>query len=65
MNLLYIHKEIKKFIIFKKPIEFFDRPIFSPLGSGWEVQFITSFSQPGVVVWETHAICFDNPPLRP
>ena len=44
------------------PIEFFDRPIFSPLGSGWEVQFITSFSQPGVVVWETHAICFDNTP---
>ena len=46
------------------PIEFFDRPIFSPLGSGWEVQFITSFSQPGVVVWETHAICFDNPPAH-
>ena len=46
------------------PIEFFDRPIFSPLGSGWEVQFITSFSEPGVVVWETHAICFDNPPAH-
>jgi hypothetical protein len=44
------------------PIEFLDRPIFSPLGSGWEVQFITSFTEPGVVVWETHAICFDNPP---
>jgi len=40
----------------------FDRPIFSPLGSGWEVQFITSFTTPGVVVWETHAICFDNSP---
>ena len=47
-----------------EPFEVFDRPIFSPLGSGWEVQFITSFTNPGVVVWETHAICFDNPPVH-
>ena len=32
------------------PIKFFDRPIFSPLGSGWELQFITSLTNPGVVV---------------
>jgi hypothetical protein len=48
------------------PLQLFDdRPIFSPLGSGWEIIFMTSVSDPpGVVVWTTYAICFDNSPLR-
>ena len=48
------------------PFEEFERPIFSPLGSGFEVKLIIPFAGAGSsVIWTTHAICFDNPPLRP
>jgi len=49
------------------PYEFLERPIFSPLGSGWEVILAEPFDpgNPGTAVnWVTHAVCFDNPPLR-
>jgi hypothetical protein len=45
-----------------RPFEFVDRPILSPLGSGWEAQFRVPALSTGVVIWDTHAICFDNPP---
>ena len=48
------------------PYEFLERPIFSPLGSGWEVILAEPPDNPDSSVgWFTHAICFDNPPLRP
>ena len=47
------------------PFEFYDRPISSPLGSGWETLFGVIAPNPGDVTWNTHAVCFDNPPLRP
>ena len=47
------------------PYEFLERPIFSPLGSGWEVLLAEPPENPDSAVgWFTHAICFDNPPLR-
>ena len=47
------------------PYEFLERPIFSPLGSGWEVILAEPPENPDSAVgWFTHAICFDNPPLK-
>ena len=43
------------------PFELLERPIFSPLGSGWEVALSPS-TERSIVSWTTHAICFDNPP---
>jgi hypothetical protein len=39
-----------------------DRPTLDPLGSGWEVEIIptTDIS----ILYNVHAIRFDNPPLR-
>ena len=48
------------------PLEAFNRPILSPLATGWEVQF--SFNpfdgQLGSIRYIVHAICFDNPPTH-
>ena len=42
----------------------FDKPIFTPLPSGWEVKLGISGTVT-IVEWDVYAICFDNPPLRP
>ena len=40
-----------------------DRPILDPLGSGWEVEIIPTTDVS--ILYNVHAIRFDNPPLRP
>ena len=42
-------------------VEFVNRPILSPLGSGWEV-FIAPTTSTGEVLYSVYAICFDNSP---
>ncbi len=46
------------------PWEAIERPIISPLGSGFEVTLLPSIINPGTVIYVVQAICFDNPPLR-
>jgi hypothetical protein len=45
-----------------------DRPILDPFGAGWEVEIIVTSDDPtsdALIFYNVHAICFDNPPLRP
>jgi hypothetical protein len=45
--------------------ETLNRPILSPLASGWEVQLLVDSVTAQAVQYSVYAICFDNPPLRP
>jgi hypothetical protein len=40
-----------------------DKLILDPLGSGWEVEIIPTTDVS--ILYNVHAICFDNPSLRP
>ncbi len=50
--------------IVRFPIKVFNRPILSPLASGLEVLLITPIGSGATIIYNVHAICFDNPSLR-
>ncbi|MGI0052181.1 MAG: hypothetical protein ACRD8K_10630 [Nitrososphaeraceae archaeon] len=51
-------------LVFRFLIKVFNRPILSPLASGLEVLLITPIGSGVIIIYNIHAICFDNPPLR-
>jgi len=51
-------------LVFRFLIKVLNKPILSPLASGLEVLLIIPIGSGLTIIYNIHAICFDNPPLR-
>jgi len=51
-------------LVFRFLIKVLNKPILSPLASGLEVLLIIPIGSGLTIIYNIHAICFDNPSLR-